>query len=158
MSPIARNLLVVAGSTLTIYLFLSIAMRLVSRRQMGQITALDLLIIILLGSAVETAMVHGDVSIKAGIVSATTLFLTNYLISRLIRSSKRFGRLCGAGPVLVVHDGKIIEEQLKRFGITHDDLLHAIRQREHADLSDVRFAVLEQDGQINVVARTHRQD
>ena len=151
MSPIAQNMMIVAGSTLTIYLFLSVSMRLMSRRQLGQLTVLDLLIIILLGSSVETAMVHGDTSLKAGLVSGTTLFLTNYLVSHIMRRSRRFSHICGMGPMLLVHDGKFVEEHLKRVGLTHEDVLHAIRQREQADIKKVRFAVLEPDGQINVI-------
>ena len=153
MSQVAQNLLIVSASTLTIYVFISIAMRIFSRRQLGQLTAIDLLIIMLLGSSVETAMVHGDASLKAGLVSGTTLFVANYIISHLIRRFKRLGHLCGAGPVLLVHDGQYVEEHLKRFGLTHEDVLHAFRQREHVDLSNVRFAVLEPDGQINVIPR-----
>jgi uncharacterized membrane protein YcaP (DUF421 family) len=152
MNPTAQHLLEVAVNTLFIYLFLCVAMRFLSRRQLGQLTALDLMIIILLGSAVETAMVRGDSSLKAGLVSATTLFAANYALTRWVHKSKRFARLCGSGPVLLVHDGKFVEEHLKRFGLTHEDVLHAIREREQADIKNVRFAVLEPDGQINVVA------
>ena len=151
MNPIAKNMVVVAVSTLAIYVFLSVAMRLMSRRQLGQLTALDLLIIILLGSSVETAMVHGETSLKAGLVSGTTLFLTNYFVSHFMRRSKRFSHVCGVGPILLVHDGKFVEEHLRRMGLTHEDVLHALRQREQASLKNVRFAVLEPDGQINVI-------
>jgi uncharacterized membrane protein YcaP (DUF421 family) len=128
-------------------------MRILSRRQLGQLSALDLMIIILLGSSVETGMVHGSTSLKAGIVSATTLFITNYAISKLVRRSKRFGHICGMGPVLLVHDGAMVTEHLKRVGMTTEDVMEALRQREYADLSNVRFAVLEPDGQVNVVPK-----
>ncbi len=153
MSLELGKLAIVAVSTVVIYFFLCLSMRLVSRRQLGQLSPLDLLVIVLLGSAVETAMVQGDMSLKAGLVSGTSLLISNYFISRAIRRSKRFGHLCGAGPVLLVHDGKFVEEHLKRIGFTHEDVLHALRQREFADLSNVRFAVLEGDGQINVIPK-----
>ena len=153
MSATAQSLMVVSASTLTVYVFLCVSMRFLSRRQLGQLTALDLLIIILLGSAVETAMVHGDSSLKAGIISAATLFAANTIISRLIRRSKAFRHACGIGPVLLIHDGRYVEEHLKRVGLTHEDVMHALRQREYCDLSNIRFAVLEADGQINVIPR-----
>ena len=151
MSPLAQNLLIVALNTLCIYAFLAISMRVLSRRQLGQLTALDLMVIILLGSAVETAMVHGDTSLRAGLVSGTTLFIANYTVARLIRRSKKFGHLCGTGPVVLVHDGRFVDEHMRRSGLTCEDVMHALRQREHADLSNVRFAVLEADGQIIVI-------
>jgi len=151
MDTIIKNLVIVSASTLFIYFYLGLLFRIGSRRQMSQLTALDLLTILLLGSAVETSMVHGDTSLKAGIVSGTTLFITNYLVSLLIRRSKRIARVCGAGPVLVVHDGKFVEEHLRRYGLTHEDIFQALRQREMNDLSNVRFAVLEPDGEITVI-------
>jgi len=153
MTPSAQSLAIIAASTLAIYVFLCSAIRLFSRRQLGQLSAFDLLIIILLGSSVETAMVHADTSIRAGTVSASVLLLANYGISKLIRRSRRFGHICGAGPVLLVHDGEFVEEHLKRVGMTREDVLHALRQREFPDLSNVRFAVLEADGQVNVIPR-----
>jgi uncharacterized membrane protein YcaP (DUF421 family) len=154
MNDFNQTLLIVAGSTFTVYVFLAVSMRLMSRRQLGQLTALDLLIIILLGSSVETAMVHGSTSLKAGLVSGTTLFITNYIVSHLMRRSRRFGHICGMGPLLLVHDGKFVEEHLRRSGLTHEDIYHALREREQASLENVRFAVLEPDGQINVVPMT----
>ena len=150
------SMLIVAGNTLCIYLFLIVAIRILGRRQLGQLTALDLLVLILLGSAVETAMVHGSTLLRAGFVSATTLFIANKILSEFVNKSKRLSRACGNGPILLVHDGMFVEEHLKRVGLTHEDVLQSIRAREHADLSTVRFAVLEADGEVNVVARdTH---
>lgn len=147
-------MLVVAGSTLCIYIFLAICMRIFSRRTLGQLTALDLLILILLGSSVETAMVHGSTLLRAGFVSATTLFIANKLISMALFRSKKFSRLCGSGPILLIQNGQFIEEHLKRVGLTHEDVMEGIREREHADIEEIRFAVLEPDGEINVVSRS----
>lgn len=146
-----QSMLIVAGNTVCIYLFLVVAMRILGRRQLEQLTALDLLIVILLGSAVETAMVHGSTLLRAGFVSATTLFIANRLVTLTITRSKRVQRLCGSGPILLVHNGAFVEEHLKRIGLTEEDVLQALRAREHDSLTDVRFAVLEPDGEINVV-------
>lgn len=153
MNPTALSLLIVSGNTLTVYVFLAICIRVLSRRQLGQLSAMDLLIIILLGSAVETAMVHGDTSLKAGLVSGSTLFAANRLFLHAMARSRKFSHACGAGPVLLVHDGEFVETHLRQVGFTHEDVIHALRQREYADLSNVRFAVLEADGQVNVIPR-----
>lgn len=142
---------IIAGNTLAIYLFLIVAMKILSRRQLGQLNALDLLVMILLGSAVETAMVHGSTLLRAGFVSASTLLVANRLLSHVTSRSKRMRRFFSPGPVLLVHDGRFIEEHLNRMGLTHEDVLQAVRAREHADLAEIRFAILESDGEINVV-------
>src|ERR1700730_10048897 len=102
----AMGLLVVAATTAAIYLFLTASMRLLSRRQLGQLTVVDLVVVLVLGSSVETAMIHGDTSLPAGLVSATTLLATNRALTWAFGRSERLSRLVGAGPVLVVHDGR----------------------------------------------------
>ncbi|HLV80826.1 MAG TPA: YetF domain-containing protein [Chthonomonadaceae bacterium] len=153
-----RSLAPVAVHTICIYLFLIVALRLIGRRLTGQLTVVDLTIIILLGSAVETAMVAGDVSLPAGLVSAGILLVANRLLTLLVLRSRRLRHLLGIGPVLLVQDGHILEDHLRRVGLSEADLIEAIREREKADLSDVRFAVMEPDGEINVITRKDRTD
>lgn len=141
----------VALHTLIIYCYLILLVRLFSRRQLGQLTVIDLLVIILLGSAVETAMINGNTSLRAGLVSAATLLLTNFLLGRICLKSKRLRHFVGAGPVLVVHDGHFVEENMKRIGLTDDDVMEALRSREVDDISKVRFGVMEVDGTFNVI-------
>lgn len=146
-------------STVAIYLFLIAGFRLVGRRQLGQLTVVDLVIIVIMGSAVETAMIHGDVGLGSGIVCAATLLATNRLIAVLASRSRRFRRLVSGGPVLLVHYGQIVEEHLRKVGLTAEDLEAAIRGRGCASLTDVKFAVMEEDGEITVVendAKVHR--
>src|SRR5712675_98688 len=62
-----RSIAIVAGSTAVIYLFLIVLLRLFGRRQLGQLTVIDLVVVLTLGSAVETSLIHGDVSLPAGL-------------------------------------------------------------------------------------------
>src|SRR5690242_1635636 len=146
-----KDLTPVAGQTLIIYLFLIAGLRLLGARQMGQLTVLDLVVIILLGSAVETAMVHANTSLPAGLVSASTLLVANRGLNGLMLRSRRLRHLVVGGPLLLVQDGHLIEEHLRRRGLTDEDVLQAIREREEAGIENVRFAVLEPDGEIHVV-------
>ena len=146
-----RPLLPVLGHTCAIYFFLIMMMRLFSRRQLGQLTVIDLVMIILLGSAVETAMVNANTTLIAGLVCASTLMLLNALFARIVFRSKRLRHVVANGPILLVHDGQFVETHLRRIGFTHDDVLQALRAREYADIAKVRFAVLETDGEVNVI-------
>src|SRR2546423_14278460 len=77
----ARSLAIVAGSTAAIYLFLLVLLRLFGRRQLGQLTVIDLVVVLLLGSAVETAMIHGGVSLPAGIPTGAPLPVLDRLLA-----------------------------------------------------------------------------
>ena len=149
----------VAWHTLAIYLFLIVMFRFVGRRQLGQLNIIDLVIIVVMGSAVETAMVAGDTSLPAGLVSAATLLVANRSIAFVLSRSRRWRRLVSGDPMLLVKEGQFIEEHLRRASMTHDDVLEAMREREVCDLSRVKFAVLETNGTITVIpmgAETHR--
>jgi uncharacterized membrane protein YcaP (DUF421 family) len=148
----ARELLAPFEQTLALYMFLIAALRLLGRRQMGQLTVVDLTIIILLGSAVETAMIAGDTSLAAGLVSAATLLVANRLLAFLLCRSRRLRHLVAGEPVLLIHNGQFVEEHLKRMGLLESEVLTAIRERGCGGLEEVRFAVLEPDGSINVVS------
>ena len=143
----------VALSTLAIYLFLILAIRTVGRRVLSQLSATDLVVIILLGSAVETAMVHASTSLKVGLVSATTLLIANRSLAALSKRSRRFRHFIGGGPIVLVHNGEIVLNNVTRVGFTEDDLIEALREQEIACFEDVRYAILEVDGRINIIRR-----
>ena len=147
------SLLEVSGSTALIYLVLLVALRVAGRRQLDQLSVVDLTVVLVLGSAVETAMIHGNVTLAAGITSAATLLLVNRALTWLFLRSKRLRHLVGGGPVLLVHDGVPVDSHLRRVGMTPADLLEAVRGRGYASLAEVRAAVLETDGTVSVLTR-----
>jgi uncharacterized membrane protein YcaP (DUF421 family) len=144
-------LLEVGGATALIYLFLIVAIRLVARRQLGQLTVVDLVVVLVLGSSVETAMIHGDTSLPAGLVSAGTLLALNRVLTWTFLRSPRLSHLVNGGPLLLVHDGQIIEDHVRRVGMTSDDVLAALRGRGFDGTTGVGSAVLETDGTVTVV-------
>ncbi len=154
--PAVPLLVVVAGTTAAIYLFLITLLRLAGRRQLAQLSALDLVVVLLLGSAVETAMIHGDTSLLAGLVSATTLLVLNKLLSVLFLRSQRLSHLVNGGPILLVHDGRVLDSHLARAGLTTVDLDAALRGRGYEGPAGVEEAVLETDGTISVVGEARR--
>lgn len=147
------NYFPVVVNTLVIYLFLVVMLRVFGRRQLGQLTSIDLLVVILLGSCVETAMIHGDNSLRAGLISAASLLVVNRGLAILFAKSRRFRHLVVAGPVLIVHNGHLVKPNLERLGLTEDDVMEGLRERERTRIDDIRFGVMEADGTINVVLR-----
>jgi len=146
----------VAANTLIVYVYLIVLMRLFGRRQLGQLTPIDLLVVILLGSCVETAMIHGDTGLRAGLLSAAVLLASNWLLSTLLARSRHFRRLLVSGPVLVVHNGRLLEMNMRKLGLTKEDVLEGLRGREVETIEQTRFATVEPDGTINAIAMSER--
>jgi uncharacterized membrane protein YcaP (DUF421 family) len=141
----------VVGHTLVIFAFLVAGFRIVGRRALAQLTVVDLLVILLIGSAVETAMVAGDTSLGAGLVCATTLLLANRLTASVLRRSPQLRHLVAGMPMLLVHDGQVLEGHMRRAGLTREDLDEALRERGEPGFDSLREVVLEPDGAIHVV-------
>src|SRR5437660_8382091 len=149
-----RSLAIVAGSTAAIYLFLLVLLRLFGYRQLGQLTVIDLVVVLTLGSAVETAMIHGDVSLPAGLASTATLLVLNHILTVTFLRSERLRHLVGGGPVLLVYRGSPVDEHLRRVGMTQADLRVALRSRGYSGAGECQEAILEPDGTVSVIPRT----
>ncbi|HEY3374729.1 MAG TPA: YetF domain-containing protein [Candidatus Aquicultor sp.] len=139
--------------TAVIYFVVLIGLRLTGKREIGQFTPFDLVLVLLIANAVQNAMVGPDTSLSGGIVAALTLLGINYLVSAIADRSRILQELTVGKPTLLIHDGKVIESNLTREKITYDELEAALREHGINKISDVQGAVLEVDGSISVVPK-----
>lgn len=153
MPETAGNLALVAGQSLIIYVFLVLAVARLGRPMMAGLTAYQYLIVALLGSAVETGLYRGSDSLWAGLVSAATILLANYLMCMLCTRHRRLRRFLVGGPLVLVHEGAILWPNLRRVFLTERDLQAAIRRRGFENLDEIRLAVMEVDGEVGVIAK-----
>jgi len=156
MTDTLHDLTIVVTQTLAVYVFLVVALRLIGRPVMAQLTLLGTLVVALLGSAVETALYNGSASLAAGLTAAATLFLSDRAMALLLSRSARLRWLLIGTPLVLVSNGRCIRSQLLRAGLTEADVMAAIRERGYDRLADVRWAVLEVNGLVSVIARAPR--
>jgi uncharacterized membrane protein YcaP (DUF421 family) len=141
----------IAYRSAIVYVIIVVLMRLTGRRQLGQMTPFDLVLILLIANAVQNAMVGSDVTIFGGLVAATALLATDQVLSRIVDRVPRARRLFQGEPILLVSDGKVIESHLRAAGLTTDLVLQACREHGFDDFSEVKVAILEIDGTISIV-------
>jgi uncharacterized membrane protein YcaP (DUF421 family) len=136
-----------------IYLALLVALRLFGKREVGQFTLIDLVLILLLANAVQPAMTGPDTSLTGGLVIIVTLIVVNRAIA-LARARLPFvARLVESPPTELARDGAWIPEALKREELSEDDVTMSIREHGLTDVSEVKLAVLEGDGMISIVPK-----
>ena len=135
---------------IAIYLFLLILLRVTGKRQIGQMSPFDLVLLLILANAVQNSMNAGDNSLSGGIISATTLVALNYLIGLATYKSKRMERLVEGRAQIVVHESKVFEDVMKEASITRHELDSMLRESGFFELKEVRLAVLENNGKISV--------
>jgi uncharacterized membrane protein YcaP (DUF421 family) len=134
-----------------IYLFLMVAFRFAGKRQVGQLTPFDLVLLLLISNVVQNAVIGNDNSLGGGIIGAVAILVLNYGIVEVAFRWKPVRRLLEPQPTLLIHNGRILAENLQRERVTRDDLLAALRRSGVLEPSQVRYAVLEENGAISVV-------
>ena len=134
-----------------IYLVILVGLRLAGKREVGQLTVFDLVVLLLISNAVQNAMVGPDTSLPGGILAAVVLLVVNALVNELSVKSSRLRRWMEGSPTLLVLHGAAIPEHMRREGIDEDTLAAALREHGIVEISQVEMAVLETDGSISVV-------
>ena len=148
---ISNPFLEIVARTSIVYLTLLVGLRLTGKRQVGQLTPFDLLLLLLLSNAVQNAMVGPDTSVWGGLIAAGTLFAMNTVVASFTRRSGAAARLVEGTPTLLIRHGSVLEENLSQERITREDLLRALREHGIDDVTVVRSAILEVDGTISVL-------
>ena len=139
---------------LIVYVFLIALLRVTGRRQVGQLAPFDLVLLLVLSNAVQNSMNGGDNSVLGGVLSATTLVAANWLVSVITFRSKSMQRVIEGRPEVIVHNGHVYRDIMEREKLTQAELDAALRQAGCGSVSEVHFAVLENNGQISVRVRS----
>ena len=136
-----------------VYFILLLLIRASGKRTMGQFTPFDMLLVVLLGNAVQNALLGQDASVGGGLLLATTLLLLNWLVGLVSARSARMEALVEGVPVLLARDGKVYQDVLRRELISRADFDKAMRESGVEDIDDIHLAVLETNGHITLVTR-----
>ena len=137
--------------TALVWLGLLVLLRLSGRRTLGEMSAVDLIVLLVIGDIVQQALTSGDQSLAGGFVVVCTLLLLNVGYAFLNQWLPRAVQALEGTPTLLVADGSPVEGNLRRSRVALDDVLAAGRRIGVADLPGIRYAVLELDGTINVI-------
>ena len=151
--PDLQGSLVIATKTLVIYAFLIGGLRALGKRELGQMNPYDLVLIVVLGNAVQNAMMNNDNSLLGGLIAATTLLVINKIFTVVTQRSKRLERWMVGQPVLIVSEGRVLASHMQREGISLEQLEQALREHGFCRAEEARMCVLEVDGSISVVPR-----
>ena len=134
----------IEGRGAVVYAVALVGLRLGGRREIGQLTPFDLVLVLLVANAVQNAMVGPDTTLLGGVAAATTLFAVNAAVARVRLRSVRFRHLVEDVPVVLVQHGDWVRDNLTREGVIEDEVLAALREHgEVADVSHVELAVLD---------------
>ena len=157
MEILQNNYIHIIFSSIAVYFFIILAIRLFGKKELAQLSVYDLVFILLISNAVQNAMVGPDSTLTGGLVAAGSLFVVNFILKKLQFNFPKFGKAIQGEAVMLVFQGKILSSHLKNYGITEDELMEVIREHGVSSVSDVDLAVLEVDGNISVLSTDIRK-
>lgn len=137
--------------TVIIYLFIIFAIRLFGKKELAQLSVVDLVFILLISNAVQNAMVGDNTTLIGGLTAAASLFLINSLLKLGLYRSRRFSQIIQGNPLMLIYKGHVIKKHLEEAQVTMEELEAAVREHGTEHIGDVDLAVLEVDGNISVL-------
>ncbi|MBR5742691.1 MAG: DUF421 domain-containing protein [Clostridia bacterium] len=137
--------------TLILYAALSAAMRLLGKRQIGEMEPQEFVTTLLISEVASVPMQDVDIPLLHGLAPVAILILTEYLLSLLALKRRRLRLVFAGKPELVVREGKILEKTLRKNRVTLDELLIRLREAGENDVTALKYVILETDGTLSVV-------
>jgi uncharacterized membrane protein YcaP (DUF421 family) len=143
----------IALRAIVLYAFIVLVTRVIGRRELSSLSPFDLILLIILGDAVQQGLTQDDYSVTGAIIAVSTIatlqVLTSYVSFRSDRARKVFEGL----PIVIVEDGKVVERNLKRERMTEDEVAEEMRMQQIASFDEVQWGILETNGSISFVKK-----
>lgn len=143
--------------TIILYTAIMAAIRIMGKRQLGELQPSELVITIMLGDLASVPMQEPDMPIVNGIVPIITLVFLEVLLSVIGLKSKRFRNFFSGSPSIVIHNGRIMEKEMRRLRFSVDDLLEELRNKDYVNVNDVHMAIIDTNGQVCIVPKAEKR-
>ncbi len=153
LPDIGSGLAEIVLRTAIVYLFLVVVLRLSGKKEVGQLSILELIVILVISDAVQNSMVGENTTVWGGLVAVLTLVALDKGLGFLTARSRRMRRTLEGEPRLLVRDGRLMHRAISEEAVSEEDVRTAVRAHGLANIDDVRIAVLETNGSISVIPR-----
>jgi|SRR5689334_9014043 uncharacterized membrane protein YcaP (DUF421 family) len=136
-----------------LYAFVILMMRVTGRRELSTLSAVDLVLLIILGDAIQQGLTQDDYSVTGAVIVVSTIAALQVGASYLSFRSRRVRRVLQGEPIVIVQDGKLIERNLRRERLTEDEVAEEMRAQQIASLEDVDWGILETNGTMSFIPK-----
>jgi uncharacterized membrane protein YcaP (DUF421 family) len=143
----------IAIRAIVLYVFVVFMLRVVGRRELSSLGPVDLVMLIVLGDAVQQGLTQDDYSVTGAVIAVTTIAAMQLLSSYVSFRSRRARKVLEGEPIVIVQDGKLLEDNLRRERMTADEVAEEMRLQQIADFDEVQWAIVENNGQISFIKK-----
>ncbi|MFA7148620.1 MAG: DUF421 domain-containing protein [Syntrophomonadaceae bacterium] len=150
-------MLIVIIRTLILYATTVLLLRVMGKRQIGQLQPYELVVIIMISELAAIPMQNTGIPLLSGLIPIFILVAAQVTLSYIsLKSERARGVICGT-PSIVIENSRIVEDELRRLRLNLNDLLEQLRLKNVADISDVEYAILETGGQLSVILKSEKR-
>jgi uncharacterized membrane protein YcaP (DUF421 family) len=143
----------IALRAIVLYAFLIFIMRITGRRELSSLSAVDLVLLIVLGDAIQQGLTQDDYSVTGALIAVSTIAVMQVGSSYLSYRSRRIRRVLEGEPVVIIEDGKLLERNLRRERMKPDEIAEEMRLQQIASFDEVAWGILERNGQVSFIKK-----
>jgi uncharacterized membrane protein YcaP (DUF421 family) len=143
----------IAIRAIVLYLVIVLLMRVMGRRELSSLSAVDLVMLIVLGDAIQQGLTQDDYSVTGALIAVTTIGAMQVLTSYVSFRSRNARKVLEGQPIVIIQDGKLIDGNLNRERMTADEVAEEMRQQQIASFDDVQWAIIENNGRISFIKK-----
>ena len=140
--------------TIILYFVLVIGLRLLGKRQIGDLEPIELVLTLIISDLASVPMQDYGIPLVNGVLPIVTLLCLSLLLSFFSLKSLRFRAIICGRPEIIIRDGRIIQQSMAKNRLTVDELFEQLRTQGYSDLQSVKYAILETNGQLSVLPYT----
>ena len=148
---------ITAIRTVIIYIVIIAAMRIMGKRQLGELQPVELVVTLLISDLAAVPMQESGMPLLIGLVPIFVLVAMELLLSALMLKLPWFSRMVSGSPIVLINNGKLDQKSLKRMRLTLDDLMETLREQNVFDIRDIQYAIAETNGKISVFPVPEKQ-
>ncbi|MCR2820515.1 DUF421 domain-containing protein [Lederbergia panacisoli] len=152
-----ENFLIIILRTILLYAVILVIFRVMGKREIGELSVLDLVVFIMLGEMAVIAIEQHKDPILHTIIPMAVLMLIQMLMAFLSLKSRKFRKILDGKPSLIIKNGKIDENMMKKLRYNFDDLLMQLRTKDITNIADVEFAILETSGELSIIKKSNNK-
>jgi uncharacterized membrane protein YcaP (DUF421 family) len=150
---IAQDLFSIFLRTVGMYVVLVLAFRFFGKKEMAKLSSFDLVFLLLVSESAQNSMTDLESNWLSGIASIFGLFLINFLFKIITYYSAKANKIIEGEPVLLIYKGKVLQKNLHKYKITHDELYSSMREKGIIRTDEIEFAMLETEGYISMIKK-----
>lgn len=139
--------------TIILYLLIVVALRIMGKRQVGQLEPTELVVTLMISDLASIPMGHVSIPLMHGVIPILTLIIAEATLSFINLKSRRFRKIMSGTPVVLIRNGKVFEEELERLRLNVDDLMEELRSNGNPDINEIEYAIFETNGSLSIIPK-----